>query len=54
MPQIQRPVDLLESKFNVSLAGVAPSTSKDLDINHMNSNLNQDKDFGDDSNSDED
>ena len=35
-------MDLLESKFNVSLAGVAPTTSKDLNIP---SDLQQDQDL---------
>ena len=42
MSTSQHPVDLLESKFNVSLAGVAPTTSKDLNIP---SDLQQDQDL---------
>ena len=47
MPRIsqsQHPVDLLESKFNVSLAGVALTTSKDL---NLPSDLQQDQDLSD-------
>jgi hypothetical protein len=32
MHQQASPFDLLESKFNVSLAGVGPSTTKDMDL----------------------
>ena len=36
LQQTAKPFDLLESKFNVSLAGVGPSTGKDMDMHFTN------------------
>ena len=39
LQQPATPLDLLESKFNVSLAGVGPSTGKDMDMYLTNSKM---------------